>query len=337
MNYWQVAAGDGERDYSGVFIKFGVMLVGPGNPGNYFENKDTYKKHHWGSQVKAFAEQVRDGDIVVLKRPSRKQWQVLAVGKVKGEYQYLPVFDDVEGWNLQHCRLVEWFLPKDKKIISGLARGTFSKIWKPAVAEQVKQALDLGRPISSQSLPEVAAKLSDEDLINRLINNGLRPKDAEDLTQTIARIRRLVRWYWSYGADIKEHETRAFLILPLLFALGWSEQRLKIEWKATDIAFFEKPYNRQNKDAKNCTMILESKRFWGGLTYAERQVKKYAKDFPNCRRLIVSDGCCYKLFKRQDDEWIYNAYLNILEPRSRHPYEVEKGGAQDVFLSLMPK
>jgi len=33
-----------------------------------------------------------DGDIVVLKRPSSKQWQVLAVGKVKGEYQYLPVF-----------------------------------------------------------------------------------------------------------------------------------------------------------------------------------------------------------------------------------------------------
>ncbi len=53
-----------------------------------------------------------DGDIVVLKRPSRKQWQVLAVGKVKGEYQYLPVFDDVEGRDLQHCRLVEWFLTR---------------------------------------------------------------------------------------------------------------------------------------------------------------------------------------------------------------------------------
>ncbi|GAI08560.1 unnamed protein product, partial [marine sediment metagenome] len=176
-----------------------------------------------------------------------------------------------------------------------------------------------------------------EDLINYLINNGLRPKDAEDLAQTIARIRRLVRWYWSYGADIKEHETRAFLILPLLFALGWSEQRLKIEWKATDIAFFEKPYNRQNRDPKNCIMILESKRFWGGLTYAESQVKRYAKNFPNCRHLIVSDGCCYKLFKRQDDEWLYDAYLNILKPRSCHPYEENKGGAQDVFLSLMPK
>jgi len=338
MNYWQVAAGDGERDYSGVFIKFGVMLVGSGNPGDYFENKDTYKKHRWGGQVRAFAKEAQDGDVVVLKKPSKKKrWQVLAVGKVKGEYQYLPVFDDVEGWDLQHCRIVEWFLPKDKEVISGLARGTFRRIYNKDAVQQISQVLQSGSEISPERLPETVPGLSDEDLINRLINNGLRPKDAEDLTQTIARIRRLVRWYWNYGANVKEHETRAFLILPLLFALGWSEQRLKIEWKATDISFFDRPYNRKNKDPRNCIMILESKRFWGGLNYAEGQVKKYAKDFPNCRHLIVSDGCCYKLFRREDNEWIYGAYLNILKPRSRHPYEVERGGAQDVFLSLMPK
>lgn len=338
MNYWQVAAGDGERDYSKVFKKFGVMLVGPGDPGDYFENKDTYKKYRWGRQVKAFAKEARDGDVVVLKRPSKKQWKVLAVGKIKGEYQYLPIFDDVEGWDLQHCREVEWFKPKDNKIvISGLARGTFRRIYNEEAIQKISQVFQRGSKISPEPLPEIASKLSDEDLISHLINNGLRPKDAEDLAQTITRIRRLARWYWDYGANIKEHETRAFLILPLLFALGWSEQRLKIEWKSTDIAFFEKPYNRQNKDAKNCIMILESKRFWGGLTYAEGQAKKYAKDFPNCRHLIVSDGCCYKLFKRENDEWIYNAYLNILKPRSRHPYEEKKGGAQEVFLSLMAK
>ncbi|MBA7681489.1 hypothetical protein ES703_89828 [subsurface metagenome] len=262
---------------------------------------------------------------------------MLAVGKVMGEYQYLSVFDDVEGWDLQHCRKVSWFLPKEKMIILGLTRGTFNRIYKQAVKQQISQVFQSGSKISVERLPEVASELSDENLISHLIDNGLRPKDAEDLAQTIARIRRLVRWYWSHGADIKEHETRTFLILPLLFALGWSEQRLKIEWKATDIAFFEKPYTRQNKDAKNCIMILESKRFWGGLTYAERQVKRYAKDFPNCLHLIVSDGCCYKLFKRENDKWLYNAYLNILKPRSRHPYEKNIGGAQDVFLSLMLK
>lgn len=39
MNYWQVAAGEGARDYSSVFLEYGVMLVGAGNPGSYFDNK----------------------------------------------------------------------------------------------------------------------------------------------------------------------------------------------------------------------------------------------------------------------------------------------------------
>ena len=129
MNYWQVAAGDDERDYSEVFTKFGVMLIGPGNPGDYFKSKETYKKYHWGRVVKAFAEGARDGDVVVLKRPYRKEWRVLAVGKIKGDYQYSPIFDDVEGWDLQHCRMVEWFLPENKMTILGLKMGTFSRIW----------------------------------------------------------------------------------------------------------------------------------------------------------------------------------------------------------------
>ena len=337
MNYWQVAAGDGERDYAEVFTKFGIMLVGPGDPGDYFQNKDTYEKYWWGSPIKALAEQAQEGDIVVLKRPSGKLWKVLAIGKIKGDYQYLPIFNDVEGWDLQHSRTVEWFLPKDELVISGLVRGTFRRIYNEEAIQQISQVFLSGSKISPEQLPEVAPELSDEELISHLINNGLRPKDAEDLAQTIARIRRLVRWYSNHGADVKEHETRAFLILPLLFALGWSEQRLKIEWKATDIAFFEKPYNRQNKDPRNCIMILESKRFWGGLTYAEKQGKKYAKNFPNCKYLIVSDGCNYKLFDRKDDKWIYHAYLNILKPRSRHPYEEKIRGAQDIFLTLMPK
>jgi hypothetical protein len=337
MGYWQIAAGDSQRDYSEVFTKFGAMLVGPGDPGDYFQNKDTYEKYAWGSPIKALAEQTRDGDVVVLKRPSKTQWKVLAVGRITSGYRYLPIFDDVEGWDLQHSRTVEWFSPKDKLVISGLVRGTFRRICNEEAIRQIRKVFLSGRKISPERLPEIAPELSDEDLINHLINNGLRPKDAEELAQTIASIRRLVRWYWNHGVDVKEHETRAFLILPLLFALGWSEQRLKIEWKATDIAFFEKPYSPQNKDAKNCIMILESKRFWGGLTYAEGQGKKYAKSFPECRHLIVSDGCRYKLFRREDDRWIYNAYLNILKPRSRHPYEEKIGGAQDVFLSLMPK
>lgn len=33
MNIWQINAGKGSRDYSSVFLKFGVMLVGADDPG----------------------------------------------------------------------------------------------------------------------------------------------------------------------------------------------------------------------------------------------------------------------------------------------------------------
>jgi len=335
MNYWQVAAGDGGRDYSEVFLKYGVMLIGPGDPGGYFENKEYYKNTYKSNDITVFAEDVEDSDIVVLKRPSGKLWEVLAIGTVKNEYVHLPVFDDVEGWGLQHCRYVEWKKPKGKKLITGLTRGTFKGINKRSTIEKIDKILDSGEPIISSSIPEPPKKLNDEDLIDVLINHGLRPKDAEDFTQTIHRIRRLVKWYDDCGIDVKEHETRTFLIIPLLIALGWPEQKLKIEWNNIDIAFFEKPYSEENKDSNKCIIILESKRLWEGLSYGTSQASTYASKYPSCTRMIVSDGCCYKLFKRKGDEWNYSAYLNILKPKLKHPYEPNVKGAPDVFLSLM--
>jgi len=66
MNYWQVAAGDGERDYSEVFLKYSVMLIGPGDPGDYFENKDYYTYRYGPNDISVFAEDVNDRDIVVM-------------------------------------------------------------------------------------------------------------------------------------------------------------------------------------------------------------------------------------------------------------------------------
>ena len=186
-----------------------------------------------------------------------------------------------------------------------------------------------------EEIPELARELDDEDLIDDLIRHGLRPKDAEEFTQTIQRIRRLVKWYYSSGRDVKEHETRTFLIIPLLLALGWSEQRLKIEWKKVDIAFFEKPYTKKDDE---CIIILESKKLRAGLSPAESQVKGYADKHPKCEKLIVSDECCYKLFERNEENgWAYSAYLNILNPKQTHPYEPDVGGAPDVFKNLMYK
>jgi len=302
MNYWQVAAGDGERDYSKVFLDYGVMLIGPGDHGKYFEKKDYYddKDRYKPNDVKYFAEQVKEGDIVVLKKPSGKLWEVVAVGTVTGDYKHLPAFDDVEGWDLQHCRHVGWKKPKDGEPMAGLARGTFKRIDKKDTIQRIDELLKSGVIKPPEQIPEPAEKLDDEDLIDDLISHGLRPKDAEEFTQTIQRIRRLVKWYYAHGKDVKEHETRTFLIIPLLLALGWSEQRLKIEWKNVDIAFFKSPYTEKDNE---CIIILESKKLRAGLSPAEGQAKGYADKHPMCKKLIVSDGCCYKLFERNGSDW----------------------------------
>ncbi len=169
-----------------------------------------------------------------------------------------------------------------------------------------------------------------------MVDGGLRAADAEKLVSTIGYVRRLARWYRDHGTDISEHETRTFLIVPVLLALGWSEQKIKIEWNNLDIAFFSSPYNKRTEET-DCIMILESKRMWEGLSYAERQVKKYQIDFPNCLRLIVSDGVYYRLYERKDDGWEWAAYLNLLKFKDRHPYYAKIKGATDVFLSLMPR
>ena len=241
----------------------------------------------------------------------------------------------MEGWDIQHCRRVDWVKPNEKKIITGLTRGTFKRINKQSAIQNISHTLDSGINLTFTSIPESPRKVTDEDLIDKLINHGLRPKDAEDFTQTINRIRRLVKWYQNKGTDIKEHETRTFLIVPLLLALGWPEQKLKIEWNNIDIAFFEKPYDWENKKSNDCIMILESKRLWEGLSYGTYQAENYAKKYSQCNRMIVSDGRHYKLFERNENSWNYSAYLNILKPKLTHPYEEGVGGAPDVFLNLM--
>ena len=183
-----------------------------------------------------------------------------------------------------------------------------------------------------------ANPVSDEDLVEDLIGNGLRPADAETVIQTIWRVRRLARWYARHGRELSEHEIRTFLIVPVLLAPGWSEQKIKIEWNHTDISLFPKVFEKGIEP----DVILESKRMGDGLRYAERQAKRYAQHFPSCDRLVASSGVRYQLYARQDDkEWDMKkhlaAYLNLLKLKDRHPYLAGIGGASKLFTNLMPR
>lgn len=105
---WHHSAGDGQRDYADVCLKWDVALVGPGDLGPWQDcGSDLHKQvgPRKLTVMKRFFEDVKDGDIVVLRIGTRA---VAGVGSVVGGYSYHNLFGDVDGWELQHVRRVRW-------------------------------------------------------------------------------------------------------------------------------------------------------------------------------------------------------------------------------------
>jgi hypothetical protein len=336
MTIWQVAAGDGSRDYSDVFLKFGVILVGPGSEGNYFENKEAYNDaDSWACRpfIEPFAESVLVGDLVVLKRPSGSQWEIIAVGEVTSKYLHQEVFGDVEGWDLQHCHQMRWKVPGTPTVISGLTRGTLRRVNNQQVLGEVQQIWSSGQDVPALPIPPEPETITVDEVIESLIVDGLPGQRAELIANTIWRLRRMAKYYRQHGAEVGEHEIRTFLIVPLLMSLGWAEQRVKIEWASMDVVLFDTPYK---KDSSKPLVIIESKRLFDGLRYAPDQATNYAKSYPSCGRFIVSDGIRYKLFLRKDEQWRHAAYMSLVAPKRTHPYENGVEGAVAFFRSMIP-
>jgi hypothetical protein len=331
MTVWQVAAGAEGRNYEWAFLRYGLAFAG---------GEDNER---------VLAEYVQSGDVVILKRGTS---QIRAVGRVverngivsgKSDKAWLRDFD---GWGLPAYCHVEWHTPPDGQLVAtkGLTRTTAQGVGKKSVKDQALQLLDEWPARTDYDPePDETEEVSDEQILTALIREGLSVAQAEDLTTAVRRIRLLARYYqretdWM----ISEHETRAFLILPLLTALGWSEQQVRIEYTTKvgrlDAVCFTKPLHEATDD--DCALILESKSFRHGLDVAHAQAKRYAKALPGARSVVVSNGYCYKVYLRADDntfsEWP-DAYLNLLRPRDRYPLDPSKGGAVETLTHLLPR
>lgn len=333
MTVWQVAAGTPNegRNYEWAFLRYGLAFAGGSD------------------NERVLAEYVQPGDVVILKRGTS---QIRAVGRVverngvasgKSDKAWLRDFD---GWDLPAYCHVEWHEPPDGQPVAtkGLTRTTAQGVGKKSIKEQAHRLLDEW-PARTEYDPEPEAteEVTDDQILTGLIREGLSPTQAEDLTAAVRRIRLLARYYqretdWM----ISEHETRAFLILPLLTALGWSEQQIRIEYHTKagrlDAVCFTKPLHEARDE--DCALILESKSFRHGLDVAHAQAKRYAKALPGARSVVVSNGYCYKVYLR-DDEGAFSdephAYLNLLHPTSAYPLDPSKGGAVEVLRQLLPR
>ena len=325
--YWQIAAGSSGRDYADRFIRHGIAFVG-------------------GDSHVSTMRQVAAGDIVILKRGLS---EIFAVGEVvqrngvhRGEddKEWLRDFD---GWDLRGYCYVAWRVPAKSLQTDGLTRTTIQRTPQDKHRNLANSILSLPvQPVEPE--PEPTNQIADDQILEFMISQGLRPSAADELTNTVRKIRLLAHYYYEecYWADVREHETRTFLVTPLLLALGWAEQQMKIELPCSggriDVACFLRPYQRKNEE---CVVLIETKDFGSGLDYAPDQARRYAVDFPACKVLVVTNGWCYKTFIRVQETDLFNekpsAYLNLLKPRDRYPLDPQHTeGALGVMKWLLP-
>ena len=97
-----------------------------------------------------------------------------------------------------------------------MRRGTFYGVHKKQLINIANKIWTDGITVKPKKLPSIPNSVSDEDLIDILIKHGLSSTNAEIMTKSIWKLRRLSKWYQNYGKNVGEHEIRTFLILPLL-------------------------------------------------------------------------------------------------------------------------
>ena len=326
MQYWQIASGSKGRYYSKYFLKYGMAFVG-------------------GDTQISTMEQVNKDDIVVLKegKTIRAAGTVIQRNGIHRGCKGKEWLSDFEGWDLPAYCYVDWKEPKEPIQNNSLSIATIQGIYNESIIEDANNILKSGNKVVVLPEPSQTQPVKDSEVLKCLIRAGLRPSSADELTNAISKIRLLADYYYDEvnWSEIREHETRTFLVVPLLLALGWAEQQLKIELPCgrgkIDIACFRKNYI----DGKNdCVVIIETKGFSSGLDYARNQAELYSEKFPSCEALITTNGYCYKIYTKNDaGEFDIDpaAYMNLRNPKGRYPLDPDSvGGTLDAIKWLLP-
>ncbi len=291
---WQIAGGPSGRSYAAVFLRHGVGLIGPGDPGAWTEGRPD-EDFDGSSSVRRFATRAQPGDLVLLRAGNSV---VKAVGLIASDYQYLPQFDDVNGWDLQHARRIRWCpLPQEHdfgQAVFGAKPRRFGKVDRAEVVDFARRFVN-SPPTDWQTaaLPTL-------------------PPEEEMLDDIPERLRDLVGLAYDFsqqpfGERVSEDEMIVHLIAPLLRALGWLPEQIAVKWRYVDVALFL----HLPRKPENCRLIVEAKYPGLGAEGALGQAKRYARALNIRRDILVSDGFRYRLYAVEQD-YQPVAYANLI-------------------------
>jgi hypothetical protein len=167
-----------------------------------------------------------------------------------------------------------------------------------------------------------------------------RGKSSAFISSLISKMQELIEianWYLRSREKISERETVSHIVVPLLKTLGWTAQKMAVEWDKIDIGLF----NELPRDDSRLVCAIEAKQMSASCLTATRQVFKYAtKDNRfNCTRAIVTDGIRYGIFIRDhqgDFPLRPSAYLNLTRLKENYPI-LECDGAKEAIYYMTPE
>lgn len=293
---WQVSGGPVDRPYAEVFLEYGVALIGPGHDGPWQPGRTGVDA---GEFVRRFAEELRSGDLLLLRTAID---QVAAVGLVASEYEFLEPFDDVNGWDLRHGRRVCWCrLPEPYRFETSVFGANPRRLSRVKNKDAVRYAhsflasgLTRWREAPLPALPEA------EPLLDEV---------PEPLRDVVGLARDLAGLYGDeerLGDAPNENEMTAHFIVPFLRALGWPQELIAVEWRRIDVALFE----TLPRTPESCRFVIEAKRLGTGLAPARKQAEDYVAGLGVSRDVVVSDGFRYCFFD-QEKSFAPVAYANL--------------------------
>lgn len=291
---WQIAGGPWGRSYAAKFLEHGVGLIGPGDPGAWTPGRPD-EDYDDSSSVRRFATEPQRGDIVLLRAGNSV---VKAVGLIASDYEYLPQFDDVNGWDLQHARRIRWCrLPQDHdfgQAVFGANPRRFGEVNRAEVVDFARRFVNSPPTVwQTAALPELPLEEESLDDIPERLRDvvGL----AHDLSQQ------------PFGERVSEDEMIVHLIAPLFRALGWLPEQIAVKWRYVDVALFP----QLPRKPENCGLIVEAKYPGVGAEGALGQAKRYAEQLNIRRDILVSDGFRYRLYAVEQD-YQPVAYANLI-------------------------